>query len=136
MASPSEPSTSGTPRAPLSLPRARRLLRKVDYEAVYARGRRFGDNFFGVHYLQREPAGPSRIGLSVGLKAAGGGVRRNRIRRVVREGFRLAQHRFSGVDVVVTARSGVRQAPEAAMRNSLDALWSKLARQCGAPSRS
>lgn len=136
MSSPALPSTSGTARASLGLPRERRLLRKVDYEAVYARGRRFGDNLFGVHYLLREPPGPARIGLSVGLKAAGGGVRRNRIRRIVREGFRLAQHRLSGMDVVVTARSGVRQAPDAALRNSLDAVWSKLARQCGAPSRS
>lgn len=135
MSSPTEPTAAGIPGPSLGLPRERRLLRKVDYEAVYARGRRFGDNLFGVHYLQREPPGPPRIGLSVGLKAAGGGVRRNRIRRVVRESFRLAQHRFGGVDVVVTARGGVRQAPDAAVRTSLDAVWSKLARQCGASSR-
>jgi ribonuclease P protein component len=135
VSSPSEPTAAGTPRPALRLPRERRLLRKVDYEAVYARGRRFGDNLFGVHYLQREPPGPPRIGLSVGLKAAGGGVRRNRIRRVVRESFRLVQHRLGGLDVVVTARGGVRLAPDAAVRSSLDAVWSKLARQCGASSR-
>jgi ribonuclease P protein component len=122
-------------RPALGLPRTRRLLRKVDYEAVYARGRRLGDGLFGISFLRREPPGPSRIGMSVGLKAAGNGVQRNRIRRVIRESFRLAQHELEGVDIVVTARSGVRHAANERLRHSLDALWSKLARQCGASSR-
>ncbi len=49
--------------------------------------------------------GYPRLGMSVGRKV-GNAVRRNRIRRLIRESFRLLQHDFpQGYDLVVVVRA-------------------------------
>jgi ribonuclease P protein component len=60
-------------------------------------------------------------------------VERNRIRRVVRESFRLAQHALAPVDLVVSARARAKGAPAADLRAALQELWEKVRLQC-APS--
>jgi len=70
--------------------------------------------------------GHARLGMAVGLKAAGNGVRRNRVRRLIRESFRLNQHELPAVDVFVTARNDVRAAPTPAINESLERLWRKI----------
>ncbi len=68
-----------------------RLRSKPQFDAIYARGRRIDDRFFG---LRVKPNGlGSPFGLAVAVKTAGNAVARNRIRRLVRESFRLAQLR-------------------------------------------
>jgi ribonuclease P protein component len=113
----------GAQRRPFS--RSQRLLNKAAFEVVYARGRRSGDALFGLCVLRRDE-GPARLGMSVGVKVAGGAVQRNRIRRVIRESFRLAQHDLTGCDIVITARAGARGAQGAQMHSSLAAHWQRL----------
>jgi ribonuclease P protein component len=62
--------------------------------------------------------------MSVGVKVAGNAVERNRIRRVIRESFRLEQQHLADLDIVVTARAGVRGSSNAQLRASLQRLWS------------
>lgn len=46
--------------------------------------------------------GHSRLGLSVGKRIWKSAVRRNRVRRIFREAFRLGQHELpSGLDIVL-----------------------------------
>jgi len=91
-------------RGRLTLPAQRRLRRKSDFEAAYARGRRFGNGFFAVTARPNDIGGP-RLGLAVSVKNAGNSVERNRLRRTIRESFRLHQHELPPVDVVVSART-------------------------------
>jgi ribonuclease P protein component len=56
-------------------------------------------------------------------------VERNRIRRIVRESFRLHQHTLPAVDLVVSARPKARGAAGAELHASLAALWTKLIEQ-------
>lgn len=108
-------------------PRAVRLVRRADFEAVYRRGRRRASKNFVVFCLPN--ALPhSRFGISV-KRALGGAVRRNRIRRRTREILRL--HRLeirSGWDIVVHPRSSVATAEFAALRRELLALLRELTR--------
>ena len=63
-------------------------------------------------------------------QAVGNAVARNRLRRIIRDSFRLAQTRLPAADLVVGARAGVRGAPAAAIRASLEALWTQAIKTC------
>jgi ribonuclease P protein component len=116
-------------RGPLTLPAQRRLRRKSDFEAAYARGRRMGNGFFAVTANSNCLGGP-RLGLAVAVRTAGSSVERNRIRRIIRESFRLHQHEIPAVDLVVSARARARDASGALLHESLAALWKKVTEQC------
>lgn len=62
-------------------------------------------NSYLVLYARRNRTQENRVGLTVGKKL-GHAVVRNRIRRRLREVYRLNEHRFApGWDIVVVARS-------------------------------
>ena len=71
--------------------------------------------------------GAPRLGLAVAVRAAGGAVARNRLRRLIRESFRLNQHTLPALDLVVGCRSSARAAAPPVLRASLAALWAKVA---------
>ncbi len=121
--------------ARLTLPAQRRLRRKSDFDAAYAGGRKFGNGFFGVTAFWNDKGWP-RLGLAVSVRTAGGGVERNRIRRIIRESFRLHQHELPGVDLIVSARSRAKDAPPSELHASLVALWKKVKEQCATSPRS
>ena len=112
-----------------------RLRSKLQFDAVYADGRRIDDRFFA---LRVKPNGLShpRVGLAVAVKTAGNAVARNRIRRLVRESFRLNQHELPGVDVVVAAKFPAREALAPSLRDSLATLWKRVASTCASSSKS
>jgi ribonuclease P protein component len=106
-----------------------RLRSKPQFDAIYASGRRLDDRFFGLRVKANGLTHP-RIGLAVAVKTAGSAVTRNRLRRLVRESFRLAQHELPPVDVVVAAKFPAVEAPAATLRASLAALWNRVASTC------
>jgi len=114
----------------LTLPARLRLRRKSEFDSAYARGRRMGDGFFAVTVTSNQ-AGAARLGLAVGVRVAGGAVARNRIRRIIRESFRLHQHELPAADLVVSARPSVAGASGRMLHASLAALWKRVSEQCG-----
>lgn len=109
-------------RGRLTLPAQLRLRRKSDFDAAYARGRRLTDGFFTVIALANDKGVP-RLGLAVAVRAAGGAVGRNRLRRLVRESFRLHRATLPALDLVVSARPQARAAAPEVLRASLTTLW-------------
>jgi ribonuclease P protein component len=63
----------------------------------------------------------------------GGAVRRNQVKRLVRESFRQHQHLFPAVDIVVNGRSGARNADHATIIRSLERHWHAVSKQCARP---
>ncbi len=124
--------TAEVDRERLTYPAARRLRRKREFDELYARGKRLGNSHFGMTMSANE-LGLARLGMAVASKPFGGSVPRNRIRRLIRESFRLRQHDLPAVDLVVSARPGARVASAAELRASLDGLWDKVKVKC-APS--
>jgi ribonuclease P protein component len=112
-------------RGRLTLPARLRLRRKRDFDAAYARGRRLSDGFFSVTATGNETGVP-RLGTAVAVHVAGGAVARNRIRRLIRESFRLHQRELPALDLVVSARPRAREAAPAVLRASLASLWQRL----------
>jgi len=113
-------------RGRLTLPARLRLRRKSDFGAAYARGRRLNDGFFTVIATANEFGAP-RLGLAVAVRAAGGAVARNRLRRIIRESFRLNQRSLPALDLVVSVRPKAREVPARTLHESLAALWRKIA---------
>lgn len=72
----------------------------------------------------------ARLGLAVGVKAAGNAVNRNRIKRVVRESFRQRQQELPAVDLVVNARPAAGKATNAEITASVAVLWSRIRERC------
>jgi ribonuclease P protein component len=64
--------------------------------------------------------------MAVGVKVAGGAVRRNEIRRAIRECFRLHQHDLPAADIFVSARGASRAAANAEIAASLERLWGQI----------
>jgi len=106
-----------------------RLRSKPQFDAIYAAGRRIDDRFFSLRVKPNE-LGQPRLGLAVAVKTAGNAVVRNRLRRLVRESFRLAQHELPAVDLVVAAKFPAVEAPAATLRASLATLWQRVASTC------
>jgi ribonuclease P protein component len=113
----------------LTLPARLRLRRKRDFDAAHARGRRTSDGLFTVTATSNE-TGAARIGTAVAVRTAGGAVGRNRIRRIIRESFRLHQHELPPLDLVVSARSAAAAASRRELHASLARLWKRVGERC------
>ena len=98
---------SDVPR--LFFPRACRLTRRVEYDAVYRDGKRRSSREFTV-FLRPNGLPVSRFGWSI-KKALGTAVRRNRIRRRLREIVRVHRQEIApGWDIVIHPRSSTATA--------------------------
>ncbi|MGH9770810.1 MAG: ribonuclease P protein component [Candidatus Acidiferrales bacterium] len=98
---------SDSPR--LGFPRACRIVRRSEYDAVYRQGRRRSSREFTV-FIRPNGLGFSRFGWSI-KKTLGTAVRRNRIRRRLREIVRLHRQEIAqGWDIVIHPRSSVATA--------------------------
>jgi ribonuclease P protein component len=105
--------------------RAQRMRRPAEFREVYAKGRRVGNEMFAANFLANQ-AGVARLGLSIAVRTSGGAVQRNRLRRVIRESFRLHRHALPALDIVIGARAAARAASAAQLRAALERLWQRI----------
>jgi len=78
-----------------------------------------------VLYARKNHSSSNRVGITVGKKL-GGAVIRNRVRRRLREVYRLNEEQFtSGWDIVVVARSRCIKADFATLTNAYLSLAEK-----------
>jgi ribonuclease P protein component len=84
-------------------PKSRRLTHAREFEAVYDGKTKESRGPIVIFAIPNELGHP-RLGLSVSRRV-GTAVKRNRIKRLIREAFRLMQHDLpSGYDLVVVVR--------------------------------
>lgn len=79
------------------------MKQNYEFQRLYAKGKSAANGYLVV-YWRKNGLGRSRLGLTVGKKV-GGAVTRNRIRRRLREIYRLHEAELpAGRDLVVVAR--------------------------------
>jgi ribonuclease P protein component len=93
-------------------------VRRAEYDAVYREGRRRSSREFTL-FVRPNGLEVSRFGWSI-KKALGNAVKRNRIRRRLREIFRLHRREIAaGWDIVVHPRTTVATAEFAALAQEM-----------------
>ncbi|HLR86738.1 MAG TPA: ribonuclease P protein component [Wenzhouxiangella sp.] len=105
------------------LPRTARLLSGRQFKAVFAGRLSCGNRFFRIFH---QPSDQPRIGLAVSRRVAPRAVDRNRIRRCIRETFRLRRARLEPRDYVVTARPAAAGESRSTLARALDELWQRF----------
>lgn len=95
------------PSVRLRFPRTRRLTESRDFNRIKTQGRRLAHGALILNWMPS--ATQSRLGL-VTSKKIGHAVLRNRVRRFLRESFRLHQHELAmPVDLILVARPSIAQ---------------------------
>lgn len=113
-----------------SFQRDRRLLNSADFKAVFDRADIKVSGRHALILARRTDTACSRLGLVVAKKHIRSAVRRNRVKRLVREHFR--QHPPSHhIDIVVLARAAADHSDNPQLRQALAAQWSQLEQQLG-----
>lgn len=110
----------------LSYPREARLLRPQDFTALRGASKRISLRYFQCEYRMTD-APTARLGMAVSRRVSKLAVVRNRIRRQIRESFRLQRARLPHCDLLIIARSLSVQADNKILRAELEQLWNKLA---------
>ncbi|MBW2411419.1 MAG: ribonuclease P protein component [Deltaproteobacteria bacterium] len=100
------------------LTKADRILKRREYLALAKSGRRIQNEHF-IAIFSPNRLGRSRIGITV-TKKVGPAVKRNRIKRLVRESFRLSRHQLAGTwDINIIAK---RQAADFSSGNAFQSM--------------
>ena len=110
-----------------ALPRSARLSGKAEFDRVFVGARRRTTRYFRVAWAEN-PLDYARLGMAVSRRVDKRAVVRNRLRRRIRESFRLAWSGLRSVDIVVTAKPEAAHADRADVWRDLVAFWPTLAR--------
>jgi ribonuclease P protein component len=106
-----------------------RLLRPAEFKAVFdSAAFKIGESQF---LLLVRPNGMNhpRLGLVIAKKKVRRSVDRNRIKRTVRESFRLHQTELPHADVIFMARQDIVAVPAEVFRQALKQAWKRLQRK-------
>lgn len=101
----------------------RRLLHKSDYDHVFNQAQKIANSCFVVLYRDNE-VDQARLGLAISKKMVAKAHDRNRLKRLLRETFRVQQ--LPAIDVVVLARTGVASIERSILIKKLSNVWNQL----------
>jgi ribonuclease P protein component len=112
-----------------SFPKTSRLLSPKDYGPVFKRPTlRVSSRYFLILALSTSKP-DSRLGIVVAKKNIRTAVQRNRIKRLLRESFRLKKMDFATIDIVVLAKKGLDALENSEARAQIDTLFNELAQK-------
>ncbi len=110
--------------------RESRLLTPGHFQSVFKKPIRFGSRHFTIliipSTLPDDSCKNNRLGLAIAKKRVKLAVQRNRIKRIIRESFRLNQHNLPPIDMVVMVKSGIDQLDNKVINQELMKVWRKI----------
>ena len=94
------------------------LKKNSDFQQVYRKGTSFANRYL-VMYVLKNGTSHNRIGISVSKKV-GNSVVRHRLKRLVRETYRLHEDMFEpGLDIVVVLRLSAKKVSHQEIKSAL-----------------
>jgi len=108
-------------------PKTARVLRTAEFRNIYDNGVRLSTPLFAAFCLFQPDGAGARLGLTV-PRAVGKSVQRNRIKRRLREAFRLQRSLFGPWDIVLNPRRALLDVSVADIERALE----KVVQRCHA----
>ena len=109
----------------LGFPRRLRLNESSDYQRVFADPIKRADSLYTLLATPNKLGHP-RLGVIVSKKNVAKASQRSRIKRQVRESFRLHQHDLPAIDIAVICKRSCGATLNPQLSSSLKKLWDKL----------
>ena len=111
-----------------SFPKSSRLLTPADYSQVFDQVQIRVPHRNFLILARKNHCGYARLGLVFSKRNLKHAVQRNRVKRRVRETFRLYSE-LPAVDIVVLGRRGLKDIENPVLNQLLNELWSRLKRK-------
>jgi ribonuclease P protein component len=105
-----------------AFPKKARLIKNLEFKGVYDQGRILTDKFFTFHISPNGKLFP-RLGIVVSKKKIPLAVQRNRIKRQVREAFRLKKSELPDCDIMIVVKSSAGATRNDELRRCLDSIF-------------
>lgn len=86
----------------LNFPSKNVIRKSYDFRKVFKKGKAYNTKNFIV-YCNNNSLGYPRLGVVIGKKLFASAVKRNRLKRIIREVFRKNKDQFNSLDVVIVA---------------------------------
>ena len=102
-----------------------RLTKADEFSSVFSLRHILHSQYFQV-FIRPNGLDRARLGLVVAKSVARYAVRRNYIKRVIREYFRLHAKEVDGFDIVVRVKQSFYRSNGALARQTLERLWRKI----------
>lgn len=106
-------------------PRHLRLRSHRDFQTVYRQGKKISNHYFILWVCSNHLQHP-RLGMSVSKRHIPLAVQRNRIKRLIRESFRVHQALLPALDIIVITHTASQQLNNAQLFLQLEQQWQKL----------
>ncbi|MBA3563067.1 MAG: ribonuclease P protein component [Gammaproteobacteria bacterium] len=121
--------SAGTATNRSAFSRRQRLTRPREFSRVFESAVRSVDRAFSV-LARKNACQYPRLGLAIARKAAGNAVQRNRLKRLIRESFRLHQHELPAMDCIVMARPAAVACDNRELSARLERHWQRITELC------
>jgi len=110
----------------LAFSKSSRLLNAADFKAVFD-DVKFKVSIKEILCLSRQNSlNHPRLGLVMAKKNIRQSVQRNRVKRIMRDSFRLHQHKLPSVDIIILARAGLGELSNEQIHHEMNKMWSRL----------
>jgi ribonuclease P protein component len=109
-----------------AFPPAARLRSPADFAALRRDGKRITTRLFRTQY-RLTGAAEARLGMAVSRRVSKRAVERNRIRRIIRDSFRLRRSQLPACDLLMIAQTAAAAQSGSQLRAELDLIWGRLA---------
>jgi ribonuclease P protein component len=109
--------------------RSSRLRKAHEFKAVKDAGIRIRDRYLIINAKKNHLNYP-RIGIIASKKSIPKAVRRNQVRRLIKEWFRMRQKTLPSMDIVVIIAQASRDQQSQVLRECLEKLVQKLTNHC------
>ncbi|MDH5764455.1 MAG: ribonuclease P protein component [Gammaproteobacteria bacterium] len=110
------------------LPKEAKLLNAAAFNRVFEKSVSSSDQYFTVLARPNELEQP-RLGMAISKRKIKLAVTRNRLKRIIRENFRLSQQNTNADYVVMAGRQGATGTNQE-LRKSLEKHWGRLKEKC------